>query len=278
MRRLLTTAAAVCLLLAACGQGTADLASALKLNDDPGSALLIVRDEGGFVPVDFQVRQGPRLVLLQDGTLITPGPQIDIFPGPLVPNYQQTRLDEEMRLFVLEELDALDFDAIGNESNDEAANSVADAPTTVTTFFNQDGTHTFSVYALGLGTQVDDGRVPILANLVQRLSDVGFSQASEPYVADSIQVMAGVSEFPADPQFANVRAWPLPVSFDQMKQNTGFGWRCDAYKAEIASGVLAELAQGNQATTWEENGTEYSMAVRPLFPGEEPCAQMATAG
>jgi hypothetical protein len=277
MRKLLITATAFGLLLTACGTQT-KLESTLKLNDDPGSALLIVRDEGGFVPIDFQVRQGPRLVLLRDGSLITPGPQIEIFPGPLVPNYQKTVLDEDMQLFVLEELDALDFDAIQNETNDEATNSVADAPTTVTTFFNQDGAHVFSVYALGIGTQVSDGRIPILANLVQRLSDVGFSQASEPYVSDSIQVMAGVSQFPTDPQFANVRPWPLPDSFDQMRQNTEFGWRCDAYRGEIASGILTEMTQGNQATTWEENGVEYSMAVRPLFPGEEPCLSIGAAG
>ena len=54
-------------------------------------------------------------------------------------------------LFVLEELDALGFAEIESEVNNEAANMVADASTTVTTFYNQDGPHTFSVYALGIG-------------------------------------------------------------------------------------------------------------------------------
>ncbi len=52
---------------------------------------------------------------------------------------------------MLEELDALGFADIESEVNDEAANMVADASTTVTTFYNQDGPHTFSVYALGIG-------------------------------------------------------------------------------------------------------------------------------
>jgi hypothetical protein len=102
MRRKTIALLILALAAAACGTGEDNgLASTLKLNDDPESALVIVRDEGGFVPPDFMVRQGPRLILLRDGTLINQGPMIDIFPGPLLINYQQTQLDEETMLFVL---------------------------------------------------------------------------------------------------------------------------------------------------------------------------------
>ncbi|MGQ0849370.1 MAG: hypothetical protein ACT4OP_09680, partial [Actinomycetota bacterium] len=177
--------------LAACGGGASNLENSLKLNDDPNSVLLMVRDVGGFVPVDFMVGQGPRLVLLRDGTLISPGPQIAMYPGPLLPNYQQSILDDETRLFVLEELDSIGFADITDEVNDEASDSVADAPNTVVTFYNQDGAHTLSVYALGLGAPVSDARVGILANLVDRLSQIGFAGGVQPYESDSIQVMAG---------------------------------------------------------------------------------------
>ena len=149
-KTLIGLAAAALALSAACGEP--GLEDTLKLNDDPDSVLLIVKDEGGFVPIEFIVGQGPRLVLLRDGTLIVSGPQIEIFPQPLLPNYQSIQLDDETMLFVLEELDALGFADIDSEVNDEAANMVADASTTVTTFYNQDGPHTFSVYALGIDT------------------------------------------------------------------------------------------------------------------------------
>ena len=267
----LTTA----VLIAACGEP--GLADTLKLNDDPASVLLIVKDEGGFVPIEFIVGQGPRLVLLRDGTLIVSGPQIEIFPQPLLPNYQSIKLGEEDMLFVLEELDALGFAEIESEVNNEAANMVADASTTVTTFYNQDGQHTFSVYALGIGSQVSDGRVPVLANLVEHLSQIGFSQAGTPYEWQGLEVLAGVPQAPAEPDFANVQPWPLDVGFDAMA-DIGFGWRCTPYEGEEAQALLGLFAGANQVTTWDDGGTEYSIKVRPLFPQQEPCTVVASAG
>ena len=93
MRKTLSGLMAAAMTVSACsGPGLEDT---LKLNDDPDSALLIVKDEGGFVPIEFIVGQGPRLVLLRDGSLIVSGPQIEIFPQPLLPNYQTVQLDDE---------------------------------------------------------------------------------------------------------------------------------------------------------------------------------------
>jgi hypothetical protein len=275
MRKTLIGLMATALVLTACGQP--GLEDTLRLNDDPGSVLLIVKDEGGFVPVEFIVGQGPRLVLLRDGTLIVSGPQIEIFPQPLLPNYQSVQLDEETRLFVLEELDALGFAEIDSEVNNEAANMVADASTTVTTFYNQDGPHTFSVYALGIGSQVNDVRVPILANLVERLSQIGFSQAGQPYQWEALEVLASVPQSPAEPNFVDVQPWPLDVGFDQMA-DIGFGWRCAAYEGDQAQALLEVFAGASQVTTWDDGGTEYSIRVRPLFPEQEPCTMVVSAG
>jgi hypothetical protein len=275
MRKTLIGLTAATLVLTACGEP--GLAETLNLNDDPASVLLIVKDEGGFVPIEFIVGQGPRLVLLRDGTLIVSGPQIEIFPQPLLPNYQAIQLGEEDMLFVLEELDALGFTEIENEFNNEAANMVADASTAVTTFYNQDGPHTFSVYALGIGTQVTDGRVPILANLVEHLSQIGFSQPGTAYQWEALEVLAGVRQFPAEPGFANVQPWPLSVGFDEMT-DIGFGWRCASYEGADAQTLLGLFAGANQVTTWDDGGTEYSIRVRPLFPQQEPCTTVASAG
>jgi len=275
MRKTLIGFAVATLFLTACGEP--ELADTLKLTDDPGSALLIVKDEGGFVPIEFIVGQGPRLVLLRDGTLIVTGPQIEIFPQPLLPNYQAIQLGEEDMLFVLEELDALGFTEIEDEFNNEAANMVADASTTVTTFYNQDGAHKFSVYALGIGTQVTDGRIPILANLVEQLSQIGFSQPGAAYEWEALEVLAGVPPAPAEPDFANVQDWPLEVGFEDMT-DIGFGWRCASYEGDGAQALLELFAGANQVTTWDEGGTEYSIKVRPLLPQQEPCATVVSAG
>jgi hypothetical protein len=263
------------LMIGACGEPS--LEETLKLNEDPASVLLIVKDEGGFVPIEFMVGQGPRFVLLRDGRLIASGPQIEIFPQPLLPNYQSVQLDEDTMLFVLEELDALGFADIESEVNNEASNMVADASTSVVTFYNQDGAHTFSVYALGLDTQTTDGRVPILANLVEELSQTGFSQPGEAYEWEALEVFAGVPQVPNDPEFANVQPWPLDVSFPEMT-DIGFGWSCASYEGEAAQALLTTFVGANQTTTWDDGGTEYTIKVRPQFPGQDGCVRFVSAG
>jgi hypothetical protein len=262
---------ALTLLFAACGSSSESLAADLKLTDDPESILLSVTSAGGFVPVEFMVNQGPHLVLTRGGQLIQQGPQIEIYPGPLLANWQVSQLDEESMLFVLEELDALNFDEIGQVENNDAT-GVADAPTTTVRFYNQDGEHSFAVYALGIGTESSDSRVPILANLVDRLGSLTGPPSSS-YVPEAIQVVAGVRAGEIDDAVANLREWPLPDPYDSMTE-IGFDWRCATFEGDQAAQLLDVFAEANQATGWTLGEAEYQILVRPLFPNEEPCAPL----
>jgi hypothetical protein len=276
-KRPLAALAAIAIFAAACGGGADNgLAGKLKLNDDPNSALLIVRDEGGFVPADFLIRQGPRMVILRGGAMIAPGPMIMIYPGPMLTPYNEAMMSEDLQLFLLEELDAIGFATIDDETNNEAASMIADAANTVVTFYNRDGRHRFSVYALGLEYEFEDARVRQLGNLVSRLDEQGLA-ASQPYVPDILQVMAGVSEFPPEPQFANVRPWPLSISYAAMAPTNLTTWRCTTIEGAEVDRLLGVFSQANQVTTWDEGGIEYTLAVRPLFPGEEACATLGPA-
>lgn len=259
---------ALAFLLLACGGSSTNLSDELKLNEDPDSILLSVTSAGGFVPVEFMVNQGPHLVLTRGGQLIQQGPQIEIYPGPLLANWQVSQLDEESMLFVLEELDALNFDEIGQVENNDAT-GVADAPITTVRFYNQDGKHSFAVYALGISEDSSDERVPILANLVDRLGTMTGTSITS-YVPEMIQVVAGVGAGEIDQAVANVREWPLPASYDEMSE-IGFDWRCAAYEGEEAQNLLGVFVEANQATRWALGETEYQILVRPLFPDEAPC-------
>jgi hypothetical protein len=259
---------ALCFLLLACAGSSANLADELNLNEDPDSILLSVTSAGGFVPVEFMVNQGPHLVLTRGGQLIHQGPQIEIYPGPLLANWQVSQLDEESMLFVLEELDALNFDEIGQVENNDAT-GVADAPITTVRFYNQDGEHSFAVYALGISEDSTDSRVPILANLVDRLGTMTGASATS-YMPEMIQVVAGVGAGEIDEAVTNVREWPLPVSYEDMTE-IGFDWRCAAYEGEEAQNLLSVFAEANQATRWTLGEVDYQILVRPLFPEETPC-------
>jgi hypothetical protein len=58
----------------------------------------------------------------------------------------------------------------------------------------------------------------------------------------------------------------------------GFGWRCASYEGPEAQTLLGLFTGANQVTTWDDGGTEYSIKVRPLFPQQEPCTTVASAG
>ena len=45
--------------------------------------------EGGFVTPESLLARLPIVVVYADGRVITQGPQIDIYPGPLMPNLQE---------------------------------------------------------------------------------------------------------------------------------------------------------------------------------------------
>jgi hypothetical protein len=263
---------ALAVLTAACGGSDANLDQNLKLNEDPNSVLLTVESGGGFVPVEFVVNQGPSLVLERDGTVISQGPQIEIYPGPLLANWQESQLDDETMLFVLEELDAIGFPEIDRVDNTEIT-GVADAPTTSVTFYNQDGEHVFSVYALGIADQgITDARVPILANLVQELYDATALVTGQSYEPSAIQVVAGeAGEFDANDPTVNFLDWPLADAYADMSETGVEGWRCAAYEGEQAQSLLEVFSGANQATYFTADGVDYRFQVRPLFPGEEPC-------
>jgi hypothetical protein len=266
------TLAASALMIIACG-GDAQTAG-LDLPDDPSAVILTIEDVGGFAMVPFVLNRPPRLVLSADRRAIIEGPQIAIFPGPLLPNMQVAQLDEETFLFALEEIASIGFPDIGEEVNDEASNTVADAPTTVVTFYDTAGRHRFSVYALGIGAQVNDERVPILANLVQVLTDEAYSSPTVPFQAERVQVYAGEEPAVVEPGFSSVQDWPLPDGFGAMSEVVA-GWRCVFYEGEVAAALLAVFSQANQATRWDESGTEYTLLPRPLLPGEEACTASA---
>jgi len=267
-------ALAMIFMTAACGGGGSDdLTQTLNLNEDPESTLLVVESSGGFVPVEFIVGQGPTLVLQRDGTVIGQGPQIEIYPGPLLANWQESQLDDETMLFVLEELDAIGFAEIDRVENNDIVN-VADAPTTTVTFYNQEGAHEFSVYALGMETEVSDARVPILANLVQELYDATSTGSGQSYEPEAIQVVATAGDglFDANDPTVNFVDWPLPQGFADMAELGIEGWRCAAYEGAEGQDLLAIFGEANQNTFFTDGDVNYRLLVRPLFSGEEPCA------
>ncbi len=261
---LLTTAAMV---LAACGGGE----GGAGLPSDPDSPVVQVRSDGGFTTVEMSLGRGPTYTLLADGRLIYEGPVIMIYPGPLLPNYQVAQLTEEQTDEILSLVDEIGLPGMESEADLTAMSSVADATTEVVTYWDEEGQHEYSVYALGLDPNPSNPATAATADLVEALSNASSSTESEEYTSDRVRVISGVAQTPPDPEFEDVRPWPLdedPSTWDALS----LGFTCQVFGPE----TLESFRDASQVTQWlHPNETmdapPFILLVRPLHPGEPDC-------
>jgi hypothetical protein len=194
-----------------------------------------------------------------------------------VPSLQQAPLDDATWDLVLDLVEQSGLPEIVEERNNDALANVADAATTVVTYHDGTDTHIWRVYALQEAASHSDPRVTALASLVTTLQNAGYSAAATTFDMSAIQVLAGIPQVPADPQFANTQPWPLPVGFDEMA-DVGFGWRCAPYDGDVAAGLLETFQSANQLTAWDDGGTAYQIGIQPWFKGQTACQTMEEAG
>ncbi len=270
-------ALALVLTLSACAtpgeapESTTDAPPTTAAGSGEPTVLLEVRDEGGFVPVEFSIGRMPRYVLMTDGTLYGPGMMTLEFPSKLLQAVSVVTIGESDMANIVQYIEDIGFADIIEERDDSAMVNVADAPDTVVTYFDDEGAHVFSVYALGIAPNPGDVRVALLNELVQALDSANTAGTPagtlEP---ERIEVLAGIREIPVDPQFENERPWPIEVSFADMAE-AGAGWRCATLEGEAKDQAMAIFAEANSASSWNDGTNVYSIVVRYLYPHQEGC-------
>lgn len=286
--RALTALAALLLALAACGggDGVGDATTGTPdSSDDPSTTgggttpaageepLLMVTYEGGFASPSMFASLGPAFVVTTDGQLIFQGPVPEIFPGPLVPPYQVTDVSD--LLPDLEDiLDRLGIAEMTEEINDNGADMVADASTTVLTYFDAEGPHRYGVYALGFDPQAEvaDPEVVALNDLLLTLQEATFSgEPPEPYTSDRWQVVVNGDFVPGEPGVPeDVRPYPLEAAVADFG-HTSFGLPCTVLEGDAAAEAATAFADATQVTVWDTGTEEVQLLPRPLLPGEDGC-------
>lgn len=264
--------ALLAIIVAACGGGGTS-GSGLNLPADRSQIILEITDEGGFVPITFLVGQPARYALAADGTLYYGGPMIELYPGPMLPNLQQTQLDPETVELILNQIKDMGLDQITDESIQEAQLMVADASTTVATYHDAAGSHRFGVYALGFDEAVGDVRIAMLSELVTMLDQATATAQSTQYQTDRVEINVILAEGIGVDEFSNRRPWPLAVGFDELVEGA-FGFKCAVFDGDEGARLLAEFAQANQVTTWTTADAEYTIVARQLV-GDQPGCQPA---
>ncbi len=280
--RALSATLLVAVTLVACAEATSDPDTGSAHPTGADELVLRVATGGGFTPVEYQLRLVPEFSLFGDGTLITPGAQAEIYPGPALPPLASRALSQDGLRTVLEAAVAAGV-ADGKDLTDLASTFIADAPTTTFTISIDEATHTFSVYALfemdarPEQMSVDEFEArQALAAFVTRLNDLsewlpeGALGPEAVYEAHGSLVFVGgpqrVPDLPQEPI-----GWPLGTSLANVPSDTA-GYGCLAVIGEDWRSTLAPLAaSANELTPWVSGGERFGVVFRPLLPDQEAC-------
>jgi hypothetical protein len=228
-------------------------------------AVLRIGYEGGFVPVEIAFQHLPTLLVTGDGRAVQQGPQIEIHPGPLLPNVQQRTITETG---VQELLSLAEEHGLFEQRSYEGPENIADAPFTVVRI-NADGT-TFEhrAYALGLDPSADEtGDRARLADFVTAATDLrsavgdGELGPEQPYQADTYRIRATVvddtSGYEVEPTIVD---WPADASV-----RLAAALEC----AHVPVEELHDLFTGaTQLTFFRDADVTYQVAVVPSLPGD----------
>lgn len=251
----------VALLLAACGGGREP-----QVGSDEAAFQIV--SEGGFVPVEVALGTEPRYTMLGDGRLIFQGAQTMGFPGALLPEYVIAQLSPSQVDELLGLIEDIGLPTIDHVIDDSAGQFVADANTEVITYWDDNGRHRLSVYALGI-EESTSARNAAFLDLIETLDEFAVEADARPFESQSVRVIAGPGLVNDD--FPDSRSWPFDTDWESWVELDN-GWTCRVFEPD----VLDRFDDATQATVWEIPDvfgfpSPAKLLVRPLHPGEPDC-------
>jgi len=228
---------------------------------------------GGFVPREFAFKQPANVLVSGDGRAFSPGAQIEIYPGPLLPAVQVQTVSEQG---IQEILAAADDAGLLQDVEYEQPTNIADASTARVTINANGETFVHEAYALGLALPGEEGQESTperqaLADFLTQLTDlstlVGANQLGEQRIFEPSEyaieatVVDDVSAYGGDGIEPTVTDWPAGASIHLADAAT-----CTVV---AAAEVGEELAAANQLTFFTDAGVTYQVLAKPMLPGTE---------
>ena len=226
---------------------------------------------GGFVPREFAFQQTPNVLISGDGQSFSPGAQIEIYPGPLLPAVQVQSITEEGIQAILA---AADEAGLLQQVDYEQPTDIADASTAQVTINVNGDTFVHSAYALGLafpgkGSQETTPERQVLADFIAQLSDltgvVGADQIVEQTIFEPSDygieavVIDDLSAYGTDGIEPTVVDWPTGASVRLSDAAT-----CTVVPAAEVGELLATA---NQLTFFTDADVTYQVLAKPILPG-----------
>lgn len=258
-------------------------------SDSPASLVFRASYANGFVMPTWRFVKIPLIAVYSDGRVFSQGAQIEIYPGPLMPNIQVVQLTPAG---LAEVLAAVEVAGLTEKDATYPALLVADAPDTVFTVVKDGRTIVTSFGALAIDEDLFAPAPEVrarkaAAELLNKLGDletmlgddVGDSVTYEP---DAYQILA----YPGDPNEGvedeisrDPVAWPLttPLAIfgKPMPASEALpdGARCGSASSNGAQGkeLAKALTEATTLTGFMSGDVTWTVLARPLLPGEQVC-------
>ena len=279
-KRIVPVLVATALGLAACGSDSDSPAAGDSLppvtdgyQHPTGADEVVIEyaEVGGFMPREFAFRQTPNVLISGDGRSFTPGAQIEIYPGPLLPAVQVWSIGEEG---IQQALAAADDAGLFQEIDYEEPTNIADASTAQVTINVGGETWVHSAYALGIGSggPGDDGsaaatpeRQALLDFIGELTALVSPGPTGDPDLFEPSEygiealVVDDLSAYGTDGIEPTVVDWPADASVRLADAST-----CSVVSAsEVGDALLA----ANQLTFFADADVTYQVLAKPILPG-----------
>src|SRR3954447_23673041 len=271
-------AAAVLFGLAACGEpGTATPPSPTSAASEPAAAeglVLRVESTGGFVSPSATAGRLPLVNVYADGSVITEGPVIDIYPAPALPNVQEGHIEPSE---VQDLVDAALAAGVA-DTTDLGKPPIADATSTRITLVTAENTYVREAYALTEGATDSRGLTGAQQAARTKLSDfvdqvTAHSGDTVPYAATTTAALATPWVDPQDGLTQPEIPWPgpsLPGEPLGMPDLT-----CVTVTGGQQQALVSAAGSANAATPWvTPDGSRWTVTLRPLLPDESSCADL----
>jgi len=276
-------------LMTACADAPATPRDGGAIDHPTGSDDLLVRVafEGGLVPIDWTLRSVPTFSLYGDGTLVVPGAQIELYPGPALPAISSRTIDEAgVQAILREVLDAIE--GVPDHLTDPVSMLVADASSTVITVNAGGLERSVSAYALYEAPDRPEGMTDDvylarqrLSRLVTKLGNLdpwlpaGSLGDEGTFVGETARLfVTGYEKVDALPQ--EPIGWPITGSLSRFGEPTQpEGYRCGTLAADDWVTVREAAGRANELTPWTDAGEPFRIVFRPLLPDESGCSLAA---
>jgi hypothetical protein len=273
------------LFLVSCADAPADPGAGNSIDHSTDGHVVLVRVafEGGFVPPEWTYRSLPTFSLYGDGTLVLPGAQIELYPGPALPSISTRTVTEQGIQATLDEVLG-SIQGVPDEMLDMGSVGMADVPTTVITVHASDVDRTIKVYGLSELTErperMSDEEFRArqqLQDLVTKLEGLGTWMPDGSLGTETVYEGSGarlyVSEYrnvdlPQEPV-----SWPLESNLDRFGDvaNGSDTYRCGVVEGASWLALREAASRANELTPWTEAGARFSILFRPLLPDERGC-------